>query len=252
MFKILVAEDDGGAARLMLDTLADAGYETLLARDGLQALELVSQRHVDLLVLDLMLPRLDGFAALTQLRRAGSALPVLVLSAREAQADKRRALRLGADDYPGASTSAAAPKAKKKTPSSRSRSATKALASPSRRWGIFLISFIRPTPPAPPKAAAWACRWCAASSTCAAGASRSKAPPAAAARLASPCRRAGQTERRHKGAQSHGRVMMERMVRSVSRMPSLARMPMLRMVLSTPLVTMPSPPLNSRRCLYIW
>ena len=98
MFKILVAEDDGGAARLMLDTLADAGYETLLARDGLQALELVSQRHVDLLVLDLMLPRLDGFAALTQLRRAGSALPVLVLSAREAQADKRRALRLGADD----------------------------------------------------------------------------------------------------------------------------------------------------------
>ena len=99
MFKILVAEDDGGAARLMLDTLADAGYETLLARDGLQALELVSQRHVDLLVLDLMLPRLDAFAALTQLRRAGSALPVLVLSAREAQADKRRALRLGADDY---------------------------------------------------------------------------------------------------------------------------------------------------------
>ena len=99
MFKILVAEDDGGAARLMLDTLADAGYETLLARDGLQALELVSQRHVDLLVLDLMLPRLDGFAALTQLRRAGAALPVLVLSAREAQADKRRTLRLGADDY---------------------------------------------------------------------------------------------------------------------------------------------------------
>lgn len=99
MFKILLAEDDDGAARLMLDTLADAGYETLLARDGLQALELVSQRHVDLLVLDLMLPRLDGFAALTQLRRAGSALPVLVLSAREAQADKRRALRLGADDY---------------------------------------------------------------------------------------------------------------------------------------------------------
>lgn len=91
MFKILVAEDDGGAARLMLDTLADAGYETLLARDGLQALELVSQRHVDLLVLDLMLPRLDDFAALTQLRRAGSALPVLVLSAREAQADKCRA-----------------------------------------------------------------------------------------------------------------------------------------------------------------
>ncbi len=99
MFKILLAEDDGGAARLMLDTLADAGYETLLARDGLQALELVSQRHVDLLVLDLMLPRLDGFAALTQLRRAGAALPVLVLSAREAQADKRRTLRLGADDY---------------------------------------------------------------------------------------------------------------------------------------------------------
>ena len=99
MFNILVAEPDKAAARRTLALLAGAGYRPAAAADGIQALEALTQSHVDLLVLDLMLPRLDGFAALTQLRRAGSALPVLVLSAREAQADKRRALRLGADDY---------------------------------------------------------------------------------------------------------------------------------------------------------
>ena len=99
MFQILVAEDDKSAGRLIMDTLADAGYKPVLAADGLQAYAMLTQRHVDLLVLDLMLPELDGFALLHQLRESGSTLPVLMLTAREAIADKRRGLRAGADDY---------------------------------------------------------------------------------------------------------------------------------------------------------
>lgn len=99
MFRILVAEDDRGTQRLMQDTLADAGYEPILAADGQQALELLACRHVDLMVVDVMMPKMDGFALLSRLRRAGSQMPVLVLTAKEAQADKRQGLRLGADDY---------------------------------------------------------------------------------------------------------------------------------------------------------
>lgn len=99
MFQILVAEDDKSAGRLIMDTLSDAGYEPVLAADGLQAYAMLTQRHVGLLVLDLMLPELDGFALLHQLRESGSTLPVLVLTAREAIADKRRGLRAGANDY---------------------------------------------------------------------------------------------------------------------------------------------------------
>ena len=99
MFRILVAEDDRGTRRLMQDTLTDAGYEPMLAADGLQTLELLAEKHVDLLILDVMMPKLDGFTLLSRLRRAGSQMPVLVLTAKEALADKRQGLRLGADDY---------------------------------------------------------------------------------------------------------------------------------------------------------
>ena len=61
MFRILVAEDDKGTRRLMQDTLADAGYEPLPAADGQQALELLGQKHVDLMVLDVMMPSWTGF-----------------------------------------------------------------------------------------------------------------------------------------------------------------------------------------------
>ena len=99
MFRILVAEDDRGTRRLMQDTLTDAGYEPMLAADGMQTLGLLAEKHVDLLILDVMMPKLDGFALLSRLRRAGSQMPVLVLTAKEALADKRQGLRLGADDY---------------------------------------------------------------------------------------------------------------------------------------------------------
>ena len=99
MFRILIAEDDKETRRLMEDTLADAGYEPISAADGQEALELLTRTHVDLLILDVMMPRLDGFALLAALRRSGSQLPVLLLTAKEALADKKQGLRLGADDY---------------------------------------------------------------------------------------------------------------------------------------------------------
>lgn len=90
MFRILVAEDDKGTRRLMQDTLADAGYEPMLAADGQEALDLLNKKHVDLLVLDVMMPKLDGFSLLSALRREGSQLPVLMLTAKEALADKKQ------------------------------------------------------------------------------------------------------------------------------------------------------------------
>lgn len=99
MFRILIAEDDKGTRRLMENTLADAGYEPISAADGQEALELLTRTHVDLLILDVMMPRLHGFALLAALRRSGSQLPVLMLTAKEALADKKQGLRLGADDY---------------------------------------------------------------------------------------------------------------------------------------------------------
>lgn len=99
MFRILVAEDNKGTRRLMQDTLADAGYEPMLAADGQEALDLLMQKHVDLMILDVMMPKLDGFSLLSTLRHSGSQLPVLVLTAKEAMADKKQGLRLGADDY---------------------------------------------------------------------------------------------------------------------------------------------------------
>ena len=90
MFRILVAEAERGAGHLMQNALAGAGYRPLLAGDGQKALELLEQRPVDLMVLDVMLPRLDGFSVLERLRRAGSRLPVLILTEKDAPSDARR------------------------------------------------------------------------------------------------------------------------------------------------------------------
>ena len=76
----------------MQDTLADAGYEPMLAADGQEALDLLMQKHVDLMILDVMMPKLDGFSLLSTIRHSGSQLPVLVLTAKEAMADKKRGL----------------------------------------------------------------------------------------------------------------------------------------------------------------
>lgn len=99
MFRILVVEDDESTRLFLEHTLYDGGYEPLMAQDSNQALELLDRKYVDLILLDLMLPGVDGFSFLEQLRRADRETPILILSARQSLSDKRRCYALGADSY---------------------------------------------------------------------------------------------------------------------------------------------------------
>jgi DNA-binding response OmpR family regulator len=97
--RILVVEDNRDLAYGLRNNLEIEGYDVLLAEDGQAGLEAARRNTPDLVILDLMLPELDGFRVLKALRAASSDPPVLVLTARGEEADKVRALRMGADDY---------------------------------------------------------------------------------------------------------------------------------------------------------
>ena len=99
MFHILVVEDDPHARRLMQTVLERGGYSVYTAKDGLDALALMDQKHIDLVVLDVMMPRMDGFAFTKELRDGGSDLPILMVTARETPADVKRGFIIGTDDY---------------------------------------------------------------------------------------------------------------------------------------------------------
>ena len=97
--RILVVEDNPDLAFGLRNNLEIEGYTVDVAADGLTGLDLALRTSPDLVVLDLMLPGLDGFRVLQGLRQNGSAVPVLMLTARGDEADKVRGLKLGADDY---------------------------------------------------------------------------------------------------------------------------------------------------------
>ena len=98
--RILVAEDERKVASFIRQGLAEEGHTVEVASDGESALDLIVEGPpYDLVVLDLMLPRLDGFAILKAARQRHVTTPVLVLTARDSIADKVRGLDLGADDY---------------------------------------------------------------------------------------------------------------------------------------------------------
>jgi DNA-binding response OmpR family regulator len=99
MFQILVVEDDKNVRRLMETVLARYGYETLSACDGYEALEVLDRKHVDLIILDVMMPRMDGYEFTNTLRSGGCTIPILMVTARETQNDKKRGFIAGADDY---------------------------------------------------------------------------------------------------------------------------------------------------------
>lgn len=99
MFNILVAEDDASACRLMCEVLRQAGYQPFPAGNGAQALALMEHRHIDLAVVDLTMPQMDGLTFTRTVREGGSSLPILMVTARGAQADKREGFRAGTDDY---------------------------------------------------------------------------------------------------------------------------------------------------------
>ncbi|MBQ9759853.1 MAG: response regulator transcription factor [Clostridia bacterium] len=99
MFQILVVEDDKNTRKLMAAVLTRYGYDPLLAADGVEALEVLDHKHVDLIILDVMMPRMDGYEFTNTLRMAGNNIPILMVTARETQSDKKRGFIIGADDY---------------------------------------------------------------------------------------------------------------------------------------------------------
>jgi DNA-binding response OmpR family regulator len=97
--RILLIEDDAAIRGGIEDALASEGYQVLAAGDGLTGLHLGLREDPDLIVLDLMLPGLNGFEILRRLRADGLETPVLILTARGLEADRVKGLDLGADDY---------------------------------------------------------------------------------------------------------------------------------------------------------
>lgn len=99
MFRIMVVEDDVNTQKLMHAVLSQSGYEPVPARDGVEALSLLDRKHIDLIVLDVMMPRMDGLALTREIRAARNNIPILMVSAKELPADKRRGFLSGTDDY---------------------------------------------------------------------------------------------------------------------------------------------------------
>ena len=97
--RILLVDDDPGVRESLRRSLVFNGYEVALATDGASALAQVAASRPDALVIDVMMPRLDGLEATRALRAAGNDIPVLVLTARESVADRVAGLDAGADDY---------------------------------------------------------------------------------------------------------------------------------------------------------
>ncbi|MHB1355246.1 MAG: response regulator transcription factor [Anaerolineae bacterium] len=99
METILVVDDEKNIRELIKLYLSNAGYRVVNAGDGAEALRLAHTDKPDLMVLDLMLPQVDGFEVCRRLRREGNDLPIIMLTARDDDVDKIVGLELGADDY---------------------------------------------------------------------------------------------------------------------------------------------------------
>jgi DNA-binding response OmpR family regulator len=96
---VVVVEDEDAIRRGIVDALRLSGYEPVEAADGVTGLEEARRAGVDLVLLDLLLPKMDGFQVLEELRVAHPSLPVIILTARGSEDDRVRGLRGGADDY---------------------------------------------------------------------------------------------------------------------------------------------------------
>lgn len=99
MFHILVAEDDPNARKLLKTVLERAEYTVSTVENGRAALELLDTQHIDLILLDIMMPGMDGFALTRELRESGCMIPVLMVTAKQLPADKKKGFLVGTDDY---------------------------------------------------------------------------------------------------------------------------------------------------------
>jgi DNA-binding response OmpR family regulator len=99
MLKILVVEDDTNIRKLICAVLKQNGFVPLQANDGVQALEVMDKEHIDLVVLDLMMPKLDGYQLTRELRATWATLPILMVTAKQEPNDKKQGFLAGTDDY---------------------------------------------------------------------------------------------------------------------------------------------------------
>jgi DNA-binding response OmpR family regulator len=97
--KILLVEDNEPIARMIERGLKNEGYDLVLADNGQGALDIATQTNLSLIILDIMLPKMDGLQVCEHLRDQGNRVPILMLTARDTVEDKVRGLDVGADDY---------------------------------------------------------------------------------------------------------------------------------------------------------
>ena len=99
MFNILVVDDDKNTRLLLETVISKAGYIVKTAEDGIKALEVLENEHIDLIVLDIMMPNMDGYEFTKTIREAKSDIPILMVSAKQMPQDKRKGFIVGTDDY---------------------------------------------------------------------------------------------------------------------------------------------------------
>lgn len=99
MFSILIVEDDVNTRRLLETVFSSEGYKVTSAGDGFEALEKLHEKHIDLIVLDLMMPKMDGCTFTRKLRKSNNNIPILMATAKETANDKKEGFIAGTDDY---------------------------------------------------------------------------------------------------------------------------------------------------------
>lgn len=99
MFNILIVEDDKNTRKLMYAVLKNNGYTPLLAEDGVKALEVIDTEHIDLMIVDIMMPNMNGYELIAQLREMNFNVPVLMVTAKATLNDKKKGFLVGIDDY---------------------------------------------------------------------------------------------------------------------------------------------------------
>ena len=99
MFKILVCDDDKSIRMFFSAVLTRAGYTVQLASNGKEALDIMDREHIDLAVIDIMMPEIDGYELTSLIRENNANLPILMVSAKQLPEDKHRGFLAGTDDY---------------------------------------------------------------------------------------------------------------------------------------------------------
>ncbi len=99
MFHVLVVDDDKNARYLTKEILASEGYTVYEAKNGLDALDVLEKEHVDLAIVDIMMPKMDGYEFTRELREGNGELPILMVSAKQLPEDRKKGFLAGIDDY---------------------------------------------------------------------------------------------------------------------------------------------------------